>query len=96
MVGWILLFVLVCYGLTQILVYGHIFDAIRPKWKFFHCPMCIGFWNGLAVFLGFWFCGIYLFPHVIVGSFLYGCLSSGTSYALCQIFGDDGIKINLN
>jgi len=95
-VGWTMLFVLICYGLTQILVHGHILEPIRPKAKFFHCSMCMGFWAGIAVFLGFWFCGLQLFPNVVVGSFLFGCLSSGTSYVLCQIFGDDGIKINLN
>ena len=46
-------FILCAYGLTQILVYGSIFDKIRPKktWlngfgELFHCPMCMGFWVG--------------------------------------------------
>ena len=47
-------FVLTAFGLTQILVYGKLFDRFRPskeKWKgFFHCPMCIGFWVGSFLF----------------------------------------------
>jgi len=47
-------FSLVCAGLTQILVYGKIFDKIRPTqgWmgELLSCPMCTGFWSGL--FLG--------------------------------------------
>ena len=47
-------FALTAYGLTQILVYGKIFQDIRPskeKFKgFFHCPMCVGFWSGSFLF----------------------------------------------
>ena len=46
-------FILAAYGLTQILVYGSIFNKVRPprQWlhgfgKLFHCPMCMGFWVG--------------------------------------------------
>lgn len=92
----LLFFVLVCYGLTQILVYGSIFDKIRPKYKFFHCSMCVGFWVGLLVFnliqitKGFQF-GV--LEHCLY-SFMMGCLSSGTSYALCCVVSDDGINIH--
>jgi len=41
----LLVFILACYGLTNILTYGKIFDKIRPKEHFFHCSMCVGFWE---------------------------------------------------
>ena len=93
-------FILAAYGLTQIIVYGSIFNKIRPPkdWlkgfgELFHCPMCMGFWVG--VFL----CGIndctelFTFEHTLVNYFILGCLSSGTSYVLNMAFGDCGIKI---
>ena len=46
-------FILACYGMTFILVYGKIFEDLRPKkdytkkWNtLFHCPLCVGFWVG--------------------------------------------------
>ena len=98
----LLLFILACFGLTQILIYGKIFDSIRPKHYFFHCSMCIGFWVGLAlgtpiVLLGgFGFFEGQLLFEQIFEIFAAGCISSGTSYALCSIFSDDGININHN
>ena len=47
-------FVLAAYGLTQILVYGSIFNKVRPTtgWfgDLFSCPMCVGFWVGVLLF----------------------------------------------
>ncbi len=90
----LIIFILVCYGLTQILIYGKIFDKIRPKAHFFKCSMCVGFHISWIMFLIFWFSGIQLFPNPYVGWFLFGCLGSGTSYALSCMFGDDGINIS--
>ena len=39
------------YIITQILVNGSIFDRIRPKYKFFHCRLCVGFWVSIIVCL---------------------------------------------
>ena len=90
-------FVLVCYGLTQILVYGSIFNSIRPQKGFvgelFRCPMCLGFWVGVLVCLISPFTELFTFEPNWTNSFLFGCMSSGTSYILCQAFGDRGIKI---
>ena len=53
--GW-LWFILAAYGLTQILVYGSIFDQIRPTKDVivdgakFGTPMCMGFWVGALLF----------------------------------------------
>ena len=50
----LLTFVLTAYGMTFIVVYGKIFEDIRPKkdyakkWNtLFHCPLCMGFWVGV-------------------------------------------------
>ena len=88
-----LLFILSCYGLTQILCYGKIFDKWRPTQgrlgELFSCSMCMGFWVGVFIY--------WLFnPFDPTLGFAYGCLSSGTSYALCQIFGDEGINFRTN
>lgn len=79
----LVLFTLACYGATQILVYGRVFDRIRPKAHFFHCTMCVGFWVGLFVALFFF----------SINPFLGACVSSGTSYALNVLFGDEGLNI---
>jgi len=96
----LLWFVLTAFGLTQILVFGSIFDKIRPNKDimkgFFHCSMCMGFWVG--VFL----CGIssytelFTFELNAVNLLICGCLSSGTSYVLSQLFGDEGINVKRN
>jgi len=88
--------VLSASGMTQLLCFATIFDKIRPKYHFFRCPMCMGFWVG--VFL----CGIngwtelFTFEYTIANYFVLGCLSSGTSYVLNMLFGDCGLNIQLS
>lgn len=94
----LILFILICFGLTNIVVYGSIFDKIKLKEniyfkKLFNCCMCMGFWVGIIVFLCFWFYYVKLFGNVYIGCFLFGCLSSGISSFLCSIFDDFGLKI---
>jgi len=84
--------VLIAYGLTQILVYGSIFNIIRPKHHFFHCPMCMGFWAGVLLLLLNPFTELFTFDVSFVNTFLLGCLSSGTSYALCMLISDGGFQ----
>lgn len=86
----LIFFILACFGATLILTYGRIFDYIRPRYHFFHCPMCIGFWVGAC--FGFFGIGI----AVSFKLFMWACLASGTSYALCTIFDDTGIKVHIN
>ena len=86
-------YILISYGLTQILVYAKIFEKIRPSYHFFHCPMCIGFWVGVFLFGINHFTELFSFKYSVTNCLCLGCLSSGTSYILCQVFGDDGIKI---
>lgn len=92
----LLTFVLCCYGLTQIIVYGKIFDRIRPTQgfygKLFNCTMCVGFWAGLILWGINDYTTLFIFDNSILTGFLLGCLSSGTSYILCQIIGDEGVK----
>ena len=82
----LLSFILACYGMTMILVYGKIFDAIRPSYHFFKCPLCVGFWVGIFV---------WLFLPLQFNWFLAGCISAGTSYLLSRIADDDGLTIKV-
>lgn len=82
----LLTFILACYGMTMIVVYGSIFNAIRPKHHFFHCCLCMGFWVGIA--------NSFLMPTGF-NFFTAGCISAGTSYLLSRLVNDDGILINL-
>ena len=92
----LLTFVLCAFGLTQIIVYGTIFDRIRPTngWLgcLFNCSMCVGFWSGLFLWGINDFTTLFIFDNSILTGFLLGCLSSGTSYVLCQVVGDEGVK----
>jgi hypothetical protein len=92
----LLYFVLAAYGMTQILVYGKILDAIRPTsgWlgELFKCPMCIGFHVGWILMLLSPYTELFSFDVTPVNYLLLGCLSSGTSYVLNMIIGDEGIK----
>jgi hypothetical protein len=88
----LLYFILACWGLTQILVYGTIFNKIRPKEGFFgelfKCPMCVGFWVGILHWLFFF--------EMDCGILQAGFISSATSYMLCMLFTDYGINLKLN
>jgi len=97
---FVLLFILACFGLTQILVYATIFDCIRPKQgllgELFKCPMCMGFHVG-------WFIGLLSSVSTIINIqfniidlFLLACISSGTSYVFCTLFSDFGINFKIN
>jgi uncharacterized membrane protein len=94
-------FVLTVYGLTQILIYGSIFNKIRPKqqWlkgfgKLFHCPMCMGFW--VSIFLAYInkYTELFTFDYSLATMFCLGCLGSGTSYILSALFKDNGFQLS--
>jgi hypothetical protein len=97
---WLLFFVLACFGLTNILVYGSILNCVRPKeglWgELFKCPMCMGFHVGWFVALLMNLSSIINVSTNIVDTFLLACLSSGTSYVLCSLFTDFGINFKIN
>jgi len=88
----LLLFVLAAYGLTQILVFGSIFDKIRPSHHFFHCSICVGWWVGLFLWAINQYTELFTFDYSIASAFLLACISSGTSYILNVVFGDEGIN----
>jgi hypothetical protein len=92
----LLTFILVAYGLTQILVYSKIFERIRPKkgkaGELASCPMCMGFHVGWFLMLLSSFTELFNFDVTVTNFFLLGWLSSGTSYVLSMVFGDSGIQ----
>lgn len=96
----IVLFILACFGLTQILVYATIFDNVRPKQglfgELFKCPMCMGFHVGWLVGLLSSVSTIINIDFNIVDLFLLACISSGTSYVFCTLFSDFGINFKIN
>lgn len=77
-------FILACYGMTMIILYGKIFDKIRPDWELFKCSLCTGFWVG--IFNSF-------LIDISLNFFVCGCISAGTSYILDKIIDDYGILI---
>ena len=95
----LIIFILAAYGLTQILVFGSIFDSIRPTTgklgDLFRCSMCVGFWVGALLYGISFYTELFTFELNVVNPFLLGWLSSGTSYILSQLFDDEGIKIKL-
>tara|TARA_R110000851_G_scaffold74030_1_gene163404 strand:- start:261 stop:557 length:297 start_codon:yes stop_codon:yes gene_type:complete len=96
----LLYFILAAWGLTQILVYGSIFDKIRPTKGFFgtlfHCPMCLGFWAGVFLYGISFYTELFTFDLCWANPIILGSLSSGVSYALSITFGDEGINVKRN
>ena len=93
----LLYFVLAAHGLTQILVYGSILKRIRPTagklGEMFRCPMCMGFHVGWFLMLLSPFTELFSFDVSVINFFILGWLSSGTSYVLNTIFGDEGFQL---
>ena len=96
----LLAFVLCAYGLTQILVYGKVFNEIRPTegklGELFSCPMCMGFHVGWFLCILSPWTELITFDATLVNAFMLGCLSSATSYVLNMVFSDEGIMIKHN
>ena len=94
----LLYFVLVAHGLTQILVYGKIFESIRPTqgWigELLSCPMCTGFWSGVFLWVTNDYTTLFSYDFSLLTGLFMGCLSSGTSYILSVLFDDKGMKIS--
>jgi hypothetical protein len=92
-------FILVSFGMTQILVYGKIFEQIRPTqgWvgTLWSCPMCMGFWVGVFLWGINGHTQLFSFELYPITGFLLGCLSSGTCYVLSMLVDDGGIRITL-
>ena len=90
-------FCLISYGLTQILVYGKIFDKVRPTQGWFgdllSCPMCTGFW--VCIFLWFVkdYTQLFTFDNSFVTALLLGFAASAAAYVGNTVFGDEGINM---
>ena len=76
------------------LVYGKIFEPIRPKHYFFKCTMCMGFWVGFVLFLLNDTTTLFNFDYTSGNALVLSCISSASSYALSMVFGDYGISVN--
>ena len=81
----LLYFILAAYGITQLLVYGRIFNRIRPS----------GFWVGIFLCVINPWTELINIELSIVNGLICGGISSGTSYILNMIFGDAGIKLDV-
>lgn len=87
-------------GITFIIVYGKIFDRIRPTkgWlgQLLSCTLCTGFW------IGAFLCGIndftelFCFNHTVANYLLCGSIGSAFSYTFGSIMGDDGVRVEHN
>ena len=86
------------FNITFIIVYGSIFNSIRPtKGKFgelFKCPLCVGFWVGVFLLGISGLTELFNFEYNLINALLLGWLSSGTSYVLSTLFNDNGLKVN--
>jgi len=96
-------FLLTAYGMTFIIVYGKIFEDIRPKkdyskkWNtLWNCPLCLSFHVGWFLTLLSPHTELWSFDVTFINMFLLGCLSAGTSYLLSMVIKDDGIQIKHN
>ena len=89
-------FCLISYGLTQIIVYGKIFDQVRPKsgklGQLLECPMCTGFWVGIFLWFVKDYTKLFTFDDSYITAFLLGCASSAAAYIGNMVFCDNGIK----
>jgi hypothetical protein len=91
-------FVLLAYGITNIIVYGSIFESFR---KFLHkispnflgklveCPMCTSWWVGFALSALFIYFGtftpfttLFNIEYAALAIFLDGCFTSGSVWLL--------------
>lgn len=99
-----IIFLVVCAGITNIVVNSKLFEPIRRFFNSFvqsgvfpiiNCSMCFGFWCGLFIYLLM----SYFDPKLIVTNkwyidmVLFGACASISSYILCNIVNDYGIKI---
>jgi uncharacterized membrane protein len=96
-------FILCAYGATQLILYGSLFDKIRPRkdslrgfGKLFHCALCVGFHVGWIFLLIGQSSSLWTYEISLTNLFLLSCLSSGTSYILNRLVNDDGVAVYLN
>ncbi len=94
----LLLFILVCYGTTNIIVNGSIFNKFRELsnkihpmlGKLFSCMRCTATWVGFAISSIFILCSMetpcsIITPNIYIVIFMCGMISSGTVWLLHTI-----------
>ena len=83
--------------MTQIIVYGSIFNKVRPAsgWlgELFSCSMCTGFWVGVFLWITNGLTTLFNYDYSLVTGLLLGSVSSGVSYAFSVLIDDNGFKI---
>lgn len=99
----LLLFVLSTAGCTWIITQSKLFEDFRNLHKkswywttLFNCSACTGFHIGYIFFIIFRISGIILFPNILLGLLIFGCIGSLVSYAFDRVINDDGINIVIN
>jgi hypothetical protein len=97
----ILNFILAAYGMTFMIVYGKIFEDIRPKkdytkkWNtLWNCPLCTGFHVGWVLMLLSPFTELFSFERSLGNAFVLGCISAGTSYLISVLVDDFGLRLS--
>ena len=82
--------------MTYILIYGSIFNPVRPAkgklGELFKCPLCMGFWVGVFLWSVNHFTELFTYDYNLINALLLGSLSAGTSYFLSMILDDFGLK----
>jgi len=56
--------------------------------------MCIGWWVGIFLWAINNFTELFIFDYSIATAFILACISSGSSYLLMMIIGDEGVNFN--
>jgi uncharacterized membrane protein len=94
-------FILTAYGMTFIIVYGKIFEDLRPeknynkKWNtLFHCPLCMGFWVSAFLFCINAQTELFTFEYSFGNMLCLSCLGAGTTYLLSMIVNDFGLRVS--
>jgi ABC-type multidrug transport system permease subunit len=91
----IVVFILICYGITAILTQSYLFEWYRNLFKnewakyLTRCTQCTGFWCGMCVSFVF---SIHCVNelNVLISVFLHGVISSGICYIIQSLL--DGIS----
>ena len=94
-------FILITYGMTFIIVYGKIFEDIRPKkdytkkWNtLWNCPLCTGWWVGAFISCLSPYTELFNYERSFVNVFLLAFLSAGTSYLISVLVDDFGLRLS--
>jgi len=92
----LLVFILICYGASNIMVFSSLFEKWRLFWNkispnffgdLFECMICLPFWWGVILSLAVYSpSAIYVgAEYIILAAFLDGCLASGSVWFLHTI-----------